>query len=413
MAAAHQLGHFLEEEGHQQGRDVGAVDVGVGHDDDPLVAQRILVELVAGAAAEREAEVGDFAVGADLVGGGGGDVEDLAADREDRLGLAVARLLGRAAGAVALDDEQLGALGVVVGAVGELAGQAELARGGRGLALDLALGAALAGARPSARRSQPSSARPRSMLSARKWSKWSRTAASTKRAASRLVRRSLVWLWKCGLRMNTQSISSTPLNDVVGGDVLGLLVADQLAERADALGQRGAQARLRGCRRRASGWCCSNSFRCRRTRAARRPPIRRVPWLVGEVLAAGERLVGDARAVAELLGEMVGKAAGELEDGVSRGRRRWRATGRSASGSRPRRRDRPWSGRACRAAPGSNAASAPKISGSGVKVTVVPRRLGAAPTSSSFEVGDARARRPGGRASCRARPRRWSRSTAR
>ena len=70
VAAADELGHFLEEEGHQQGRDVGAVDVGVGHDDDALVAQRILVELVAGAAAERELEVGDFAVGADLVGGG-------------------------------------------------------------------------------------------------------------------------------------------------------------------------------------------------------------------------------------------------------------------------------------------------------------------------------------------------------
>ena len=70
MAAAHQLGHFLEEEGHQQGRDVGAVDVGVGHDDDPLVAQRVLVALVAGAAAQREVEVGDFLVGADLVGGG-------------------------------------------------------------------------------------------------------------------------------------------------------------------------------------------------------------------------------------------------------------------------------------------------------------------------------------------------------
>ena len=36
------------------------------------------------------------------------------------------------------------------------------------------------------------------------------------------------------------------VEDVVGGDVLGLLVADELAERADALGQRGAQARLVG-----------------------------------------------------------------------------------------------------------------------------------------------------------------------
>ena len=69
MAAAHQLGHFLEEEGHQKRRDVGAVDVGVGHDDDLFVAQRILVELVADAAAERELEVGDLGIAADLVRG--------------------------------------------------------------------------------------------------------------------------------------------------------------------------------------------------------------------------------------------------------------------------------------------------------------------------------------------------------
>src|SRR5215210_925692 len=122
---------------------MGAVDVGVGHDDDAFIAEPGLVPLLAGAAAERQAEVGDLAVGADLLGGGASDVEDLAADREDRLDLAVARLLGGAAGAVALDDEQFGALGAVGGAVGELAGEAQLAGAGRGLALDLALGAAL------------------------------------------------------------------------------------------------------------------------------------------------------------------------------------------------------------------------------------------------------------------------------
>ena len=57
-----------------------------------------------------------------------GDVEDLAAQRQDRLAGAVARLLGRAAGGVALDDEDLRALRRCIGAVGELAGQAQLAR---------------------------------------------------------------------------------------------------------------------------------------------------------------------------------------------------------------------------------------------------------------------------------------------
>ena len=37
------------------------------------------------------------------------------------------------------------------------------------------------------------------------------------------------------------------------------------------------------------------------------------PWRIGEFLAAGEGRVGDAFAVAELLGEMVGEAARELE----------------------------------------------------------------------------------------------------
>ena len=49
------------------------------------------------------------------------DVEDLAPDRQDRLELGVAGALGRAAGAVALDDEQLAERGVVRAAVGELA----------------------------------------------------------------------------------------------------------------------------------------------------------------------------------------------------------------------------------------------------------------------------------------------------
>ena len=52
------------------------------------------------------------------------DVQDLAAQRQDRLVLAVAALLGRAAGGVALDDEQLGLGGIALLAVGELARQA-------------------------------------------------------------------------------------------------------------------------------------------------------------------------------------------------------------------------------------------------------------------------------------------------
>ena len=135
MAVVDQLRHLAVEERDQQRGDVGAVDVGVGHDDDLLVAQIVVAVVRAGAAAERLHQIGELLVLRELVLAGGRDVEDLAAQRQDGLRGAVARLLGRAAGRVALDDEDLGALGGAVGAVGELAGQAQLAR--RGLARDI------------------------------------------------------------------------------------------------------------------------------------------------------------------------------------------------------------------------------------------------------------------------------------
>src|SRR5205085_9000304 len=52
------------------------------------------------------------------------DVEELASDRQDRLVLRVPGADGGAAGAVALDDEQLGLIRVLRAAVGELAGEA-------------------------------------------------------------------------------------------------------------------------------------------------------------------------------------------------------------------------------------------------------------------------------------------------
>src|SRR3954452_8676002 len=251
VTAAHQLRHFLEEEGHQQGRDVGAVDVGVGHDDDTLVAERVLVELVAGAAAKREIKVGDFAVGANLLGGGGGDVEDLPPNGEDRLSLTVPRLLGGAARAVAFDDEQLGAFGVVAGAVGELAGEAELAGARRRLSLNFALGAAL-----------------EAFFHALD------DRAQKGAAAIHIVGEEMVEMVADGgldeargfqageavlglaleMRVSDEDAEHQfdAVEDVVGLDVLGALVADELAERADALGQRGAKARLVGAA--VGGW---------------------------------------------------------------------------------------------------------------------------------------------------------------
>jgi hypothetical protein len=108
---------------------VRAVDVRVGEDDDLAVAEAA-ERARRGVALDPEAEADDerrdlgALVEARVVLAL--DVEDLAAEREDRLRAPVARLLRRAAGRVALDEEDLGRLAVGGGAVGELAGERRL-----------------------------------------------------------------------------------------------------------------------------------------------------------------------------------------------------------------------------------------------------------------------------------------------
>src|SRR5215472_13509113 len=108
------------------------VDIGIGHNNDAFVAERILTVMRTRARAERQDDIGELLVAAHLVGRRARYVQDLTAQRQDRLGFAVARLLGGAAGAVAFDKKDLGARRTITSAVGKLAGQAQLA--GRRLA---------------------------------------------------------------------------------------------------------------------------------------------------------------------------------------------------------------------------------------------------------------------------------------
>ena len=130
-AGADHLGHGAVEEGDEQAGDMGAVNIGVRHDHHAFIAQVFFPEFRSALNAQGEQQVGELLVLAQLVQGGGGDVQDLAAQRQDRLGLTVPRLLGRTAGAVAFDEENLGAVDGAGRAVRQLAGQPELA-GGRG-----------------------------------------------------------------------------------------------------------------------------------------------------------------------------------------------------------------------------------------------------------------------------------------
>ena len=101
-----------------------AVHVGVGHDHDLVVAQLVEIELVAAnAGAQRRDQRADLVRAQHLVEPGALHIENLAAQGQHGLVLAVTALLGRAAGRIALDDEQFGLGRIFLLTIGELAGQ--------------------------------------------------------------------------------------------------------------------------------------------------------------------------------------------------------------------------------------------------------------------------------------------------
>ena len=103
---------------------MGAVHIGVGHDDDAVVAKLVGVEVVPpDAAAERRDQCANLGGSQHLVETRFLDVQDLALERQYRLAAPVAALLGRAAGRIALDKEQLGLGRVFFLAVRQLARQ--------------------------------------------------------------------------------------------------------------------------------------------------------------------------------------------------------------------------------------------------------------------------------------------------
>mmetsp|Transcript_23799 Transcript_23799/g.42852 ORF Transcript_23799/g.42852 Transcript_23799/m.42852 type:complete len:202 (-) Transcript_23799:3695-4300(-) len=122
--------HLGEKERHQKRRDMGAVHVRVGHDDDLVIAQVVHVEFRPQTHAKRLGQIRNFRVGAEFRRRSTQHVQDLAAQGKKRLGLAVPRHFGGAARAVALHDKQLGSVAVGRRTIDQLAGQAQLLRGG-------------------------------------------------------------------------------------------------------------------------------------------------------------------------------------------------------------------------------------------------------------------------------------------
>ena len=109
MLLLDQVGEELKEEGDQQQADVHAVHVGIGGDDDAVVAQSVEAVLDV----ERGLQQVELLVFVDDLLGQAEAVERLAAEAEDGLQVRVAALSDRSAGRVALGDEEA-ALGLVL-----------------------------------------------------------------------------------------------------------------------------------------------------------------------------------------------------------------------------------------------------------------------------------------------------------
>ena len=101
------------------------VNVGVGHQNDLVIAQLGRIEVIhSDARAKRRDHGPDLVVTEHLVVTGFLDVENLALQRKDRLIPAMPALFGRAASRFALDNEDFRGPRVFLLAIGELAGQA-------------------------------------------------------------------------------------------------------------------------------------------------------------------------------------------------------------------------------------------------------------------------------------------------
>ena len=105
MAALHQLRHLAIEEGQQQGANMGAIDIGIGHDDDAVVAQFVGVEIVfADIGAQGRDQEQDFIAGEQFFVTRFFHIQNFAAQGQNGLKFAIAPLFGRAPRRVTLDD---------------------------------------------------------------------------------------------------------------------------------------------------------------------------------------------------------------------------------------------------------------------------------------------------------------------
>ena len=113
LALLDQLAHMTKEEGEQQRANVRTVDIGVCHDDDAAVAQLCDVEVFTDAALKRLNKNADFLEAEDFVETRLLNIDQLAAQRKNRLIHVIAAALGASTCGITLDNEEFSLLNII------------------------------------------------------------------------------------------------------------------------------------------------------------------------------------------------------------------------------------------------------------------------------------------------------------
>ena len=115
-----QLRHEAVEEGQQKRRDMGSVDIGIGHDDNPVIAKLCDIKILMDSAAKCCNHRLDLGIAQDTVQPCLLDVEDLSSERKDGLRRTRTRCLCGASCRISLNQKDLTVLRILVRAVRKL-----------------------------------------------------------------------------------------------------------------------------------------------------------------------------------------------------------------------------------------------------------------------------------------------------
>lgn len=120
VTVRNKLPHVSVEEGEQQCPDVGSVDVGIGHDYDPVVSELRELEGVSDGGSEGDDEILYLLIHEDFIQSGLFGIQDLSPEWQYRLEFPIASLLRASSCGISLYDIELGFGRIPAGAVGQL-----------------------------------------------------------------------------------------------------------------------------------------------------------------------------------------------------------------------------------------------------------------------------------------------------